>query len=351
MVTLKRENNARRSQAMTFSCLGKLRGVSVRDFNRWKRVLTGLLDRSVRGIPKNLLVIGLAESGIIPSALFHQVLAERCRTAGWICSTRRPARGLYFSESHSHAPHHVLPIPSEKPAEIWFVEDELTTGRTLVQVALKACRNTGVRRVRFFAFADTRAAHHRKWFDRMLHLHGIRASLHALKKTSEFENAAEPTDHPAEAELHDACGGPDGNPPDETAPMLQTDHHWHWPDRRPGLSIQRSPEMALPVGLEGSLLAVGEAIDLGIHVVQANPAMHLHHITLSPWEVDGSHIRTRLRIGENYYLYNHHRLKPPVYLLNDPIDNHVARCAARLLGGLDMPVRPLGWPSGSRHDL
>ena len=96
---------------------------------------------------------------------------------------------------------------------------------------------------------------------------------------------------------------------------------------------------------------MGEAVDLGIRVVQANPKMRLHHITLSPWEVDGRHIRSRLRVGPDYYLYNYHRLKPPVYLLNDPIDAWVGQCAARLLAGLKMPVEILRWPGVNSRDF
>ena len=41
-------------------------------------------------------------------------------------STRRPAPGLNFFESHSHGPRHCLVLPDKQVDEIWFVEDEIS---------------------------------------------------------------------------------------------------------------------------------------------------------------------------------------------------------------------------------
>ena len=92
---LKRENNNRRRNAMTFSCLGKVTGTSTIILNVWKSGLEQVFLAACRARPLTQapLVIGLAESGIIPSALFHQIVRRRCPSAGWICSTRRPSTG------------------------------------------------------------------------------------------------------------------------------------------------------------------------------------------------------------------------------------------------------------------
>lgn len=102
-----------------------------------------------------------------------------------------------------------------------------------------------------------------------------------------------------------------------------------------------SPEAA---GISGSLLVVGEAVDLGLHLTQVNPGLQMHHVTLSPWVVNGDAIKTRLEVADAYYLYNPHRLRAPVHLLNDPLDEVVGRAVVDRLRPLGYPVTPIRFP-------
>jgi len=340
---LKRENNVRRRHAITFSCLGKLCSTDGADLCRWKSRLEDLLcgaltHQPLAGPP---LIIGLAESGIIPSALFHQILGKMGIRAGWICSTRRPACGIRFVESHSHGPEHILPFPPARPGELWFVEDEITTGRTLLHLSISLCRRLHLKRVRFFAFLDTRASHHHVRFRARLRKEGIVFSTHTLF----------PADPPSCEAVVEHRDEKDGFPAIESADAVishEPEIGWHLPRLRPGLRNQPPP--AVRPGprhksgsrrLTGSLLAVGEAVDLALPLVQANPDLHLRHITLSPWEIDRKYIFDRMDIPGGYYLYNPQSLQPPFHLLYDPIDASVGEAAAELLSEAGFAVEIL----------
>ncbi|AOY60061.1 MULTISPECIES: phosphoribosyltransferase domain-containing protein [Desulfococcus] len=332
---LKRENNARRRNAMTFSCLGKIAGTGAATLGLWKAGL-GKLFRSacrVRPVTQAPLVIGLAESGIIPSALFHQVVREACPAAAWICSTRRPSPGIAFSEHHSHAPDHSLPDPEIRPTELWFVEDEITTGRTLLGLSLNLCRRLDQRRVRYVAFTDARSPEARRRFDAILSADGIRSSLHVLfpEPPPGTDTVREEIRLSADPAIHDA--------PQQSVSSTVSD--WLFPASRPALGRQVCPDIPLPTGLTGSLLAVGEAVDLGVRIVLANPGLQLRHVTLSPWEVDDVHIHNRLDIPGDYYLYNPHTLRPPLYILNDPVDAAVGLAARERLEAMGFSPRLL----------
>jgi len=322
---LKRENNSRRQNAVTFSCLGKLKAINHSMLCRWKRCLEKLARDSLseQGISRHPLIIGLAESGIVLSALFHQMLREQNICADWVCSTRRPSDGIHFRESHSHGPDHVLPLPRHNPSELWFVEDEITTGRTILRLALKLCHTMKVFRIRLFAIADTRSTDDMDQFRSALHEHGISHSTRTLLR---FQHKDE--DFPADGLLKN------DDPPKNRMqiPYENSLENWHFPLQRPAL--RNLPDVILPVlnrGLRGALLVIGEAVDIGLKFVQENPELSLHHITLSPWKIDNRHIFNRLDISGKYYLYNYHTLCSPLYLLNDPIDNDIAAEVENLL--------------------
>ncbi len=309
MYHLKRDRNKRRRDAVTFSCLGKLNAANRAVISRWSEYIEILLQKEIREKPvtKSPLVIGLTESGIIPSAIVHQLLRKQGIQAKWICSTRRPSAGISFVETHSHGPSHILPVPENHHSELWFAEDEITTGRTLLELTIKLCVLTNIRQVRFFSFADIRSLLHIKQFDSILSDYGIEYSNHSLVKVQNSGNRP-----PLEALLKSEP---------ETIQASGSRSGWHLPGIRPALENQLDMRLNTSRKLHGSLLVVGEAVDIGLRLVQTNPDLSFHHVTLSPWEIDGVNIINRLDIGNGYYLYNHHNLKPPLYILNDPIDS------------------------------
>ncbi|OQX11041.1 MAG: hypothetical protein BWK80_45175 [Desulfobacteraceae bacterium IS3] len=343
---LKRDNNIHRQDAVTFSFLGKLGSASAAELRKWKNCLKLLIREACneREISPHPLIVGLAESGIIPSALFHQLLRNAGISADWICSTRRPSRGIHFNESHSHGPDHIIPLPHSCPTELWFVEDEITTGRTLLHLSLRLCRMMNMRSVRFFAVADSRSDHHKAQFRSVLKDHGIHYAVHTLVQMKRREeNKSYPdislTDGIGEGSLRVS----------HTESHLWHGKNWHFPRQRPALrnlSDVFFPPDPLLTGIfrtarKGSLLVVGEAVDIALGFVQKNTSLSFRHITLSPWKIDGKNIFNRLDICKKYYIYNYHSLKSPLYILNDPIDADIGGEAAAVLSKKGFFVRRL----------
>lgn len=75
-------------------------------------------------------VIGLSESSI----LLGRLVSEFITHSPFIFSTRYPIQGMIgFIEPHSHFPHHYINLNAIKDArEVCIVEDEITTGNTLL---------------------------------------------------------------------------------------------------------------------------------------------------------------------------------------------------------------------------
>lgn len=341
---LKRDNNIHRQDAVTFSFLGKLESASGAELRKWKNCLKLLIRDACneREISQRPLIVGLAESGIVPSALFHQLLRKAGVSADWICSTRRPSRGIHFNESHSHGPDHILPLPQSRPTELWFVEDEITTGRTLLHLSLRLCRMMNMRQVRFFAVADSRSDHHKAEFRSVLKDHGIHYAVHTLVQMARREENKSFPDSCLSDGIGESCV-------QSYKSRVGFAHHWHFPRQRPALGNLSDvffPSDSLPARIfrsirEGSLLVVGEAVDIGLRLVQKNSALSFRHITLSPWKIDGKNIFNRIDICRKYYIYNYHSLKSPLYILNDPIDADIGAEAASVLSEKGFFVRRL----------
>jgi len=332
---LKRENNPHRQNAITFSCLGKLQSANLSLLNKWKTRLGGMIQQALNknAVPCSALIIGLAESGIIPSALFHQILREQGIHAEWICSTRRPSSGIHFKETHSHGPDHILPMPFRQPEELWFVEDEITTGRTVLQLALNLCEVMNIRQVRFFAIADTRSSEDASRFEMLLNDHGIEHSLHVLFMLGS-ENS------PPERGTGSVLAAKDIRKSGITTSDNDFEANWHFPRQRPALRSQfdasvyfseRFPTQKEKKNCHGTLLPVGEAVDIALRIIQEPHGLSFRHVTLSPWQIDGKNIFSRLDICGKYYLYNYHHLKSPLYILRDPVDAHIGKEMVNLL--------------------
>ncbi len=360
---LRRDGNPLRQSAMSFSCLGKVVSCDAACLERWGRALDPMIRNLRRSVSIGRpLVVGLAESGIVPSALVHRNLIHIGADAGWICSSRRSGNGLAFVERHSHGKDHILPLPPEchhpspgpdhRPApwsELWFAEDEITTGQTLFHLCLSMCEALNIRTVRLLAFTDIRDEAQRRHFSRAMDAAHIRFSLHTV--LPEFD-AANPQKEPvkplfaaAETKGRRQSGYPDGA------------DQWRLTRIRPARSVQIRPAMSAgasgwtgssqrtdaihPADLAGTILPVGEAVDLCLLLLAAAPGLRFRHITLSPWRAGHGVIRSRLDIGDRYYLYNPETLSGPLWILADPVDEKVADAALRTLGAAGYDARML----------
>lgn len=284
-----------------------------------------------KGVSRYPLIIGLAESGIIPSALIHQILREKGVHAHWLCSTRRLACGVRFTEAHSHGPDHVLTMPHHKPTELWFVEDEITTGRTLLRLSTILCRTMNIRKVRFFAIADSRSIRHIAGFRTFLNKCHIDYTIHSLLRLAP----------PEEDRTSFISSENDVDEDKNIEECFEDSGNWHFSNHRPALKNQLDITLPFPKNLRGSLLVVGEAVDIALRFVQMNPDLSFHHITLSPWLTDSMNIVNRLNIGEKYYLYNYHTLKPPLYIISDPVDEAIGDEARQILSELGLSAKHL----------
>ena len=310
---LERLNNPLRKTAISFNCLAKLGAVTRTELSECRHVLRGMIERSMRGsrITGPVLVVGMVESGVILSSLMHQEAQSLGIDTFWMCSTRRPASGVQVMELHSHAPHHILPLPDVHIEEIWIVEDEITTGRTILQVAQMLTEALGARKVRIFALADIRTPQQQRWFRESLESAHIWLSLHYVFRPANLVPHADPC-------VPEIC--PADSPLSIVTAHPKSADAWHLRCLRPALQVQREPSFQNDQPLSGSMLVIGEAMDLAVRMIQDNPGLTLHHVTRSPWRIDNKAIFDCLHIEPHFYLYNLSNADVPLTILADPID-------------------------------
>ncbi|CAK8721127.1 Phosphoribosyl transferase [Candidatus Electronema halotolerans] len=241
-----------------------------------------------------MLLIGLTESGIVPSFLMH---IEACRQGipcKWVCSTRRTGiAGLPFQELHSHGPDHTLPLPPEETAEVWIVEDEITSGTTVKNLISQIQEHLAAPVFRIFSFADSRSAEQKEDFFHQFSGCGKRCLFHALASAAELCSSA-PPDSICKAA---AC----------PADLLRS------------MAAQLGKAHLLRKQGGEHLLVVGESVSTAVLLVVAGIFECFHHVTLSPWSVDHVNITSRMDFAE-YYLYNWQQMHRPVHLLHDQAD-------------------------------
>lgn len=149
---------------------------------------------------------------------------------------------------------------------MWFVEDEITTGRTILNLVLRLCSLLKVKYVRLFALADTRPAAQVTQFNSILTSYNINYSIHTLIE-AEIQTLTESQNcllNEEKAEI--------------SIPKNKNAHDWHFYDQRSALKAQFNTIQELPKSLTGTLLVIGEAIDIGIKLVQNNPSLLFQHI-------------------------------------------------------------------------
>ena len=326
---VKRDNNPHRQDALTFSCMGKLNPVSGSDLIEFGRYLLELLNisKSRRDIPKDVLIIGVAESGIIPSQLMHIETTKQDLKTNWICSTRRLSSGIEFKENHSHGPEHILPIPKCQISEIWIVEDEITTGNTLLNLLFHLSEHLKINSVTVFSFADFRTKEQKKTFLKIIHTKNIKCYFHnsnilGLNSTPFVKCSSVVLKEPGYIKPKytiNKTGAISGD----------LKNRWQMADKRPALGDRSG--LCLNTNLwkvseqysSGTILTIGEAVDMAVCYVMANLKLTFQQITLSPWVVDNKAIFNRLEFNKKYYLYNYKNLKEPLFILSDPIDKEI----------------------------
>ena len=263
---------------------------------------------------------------------------EACRLAvpcKWICSTRRPcSSGVFFQETHSHSPYHTLPIPQRRFAEIWIVEDEITTGSTIKNLLHQIKDHVPAEVFRVFSLVDFRSEEQKKEFFHPANAHTKPYLFHtavslaetggdALERINNSEQQKTPTAKTPPAKTPTACY------PDAVLQKSAVEC---------GLHTQQIPVNGYA---DGTLLVIGEAVRTAAHLVAAGTYRSFQHITLSPWQVDDISITSRICLHKKHYLYNDQVREGPVYLLHDPTDYATGETIQRQLEEQGIPVEQL----------
>ncbi|MBF0200463.1 MAG: phosphoribosyltransferase domain-containing protein [Desulfamplus sp.] len=445
---IKRDNNPLREEAFTLSCLGKLFPASSRELTRCGRWLSELLgsissdidggitnpdDPCKVGVEKtggqcHVLIVGLTESGIIPAFLMYMEASRRWGDGKGpnphlVYSTRRAVPGIPFSETHSHGPDHTLPLEGGHCDEIWvkggnfdevwIVEDEITSGNTVLNLMLGLQNHMTIKRIRVFAFADFRDDVQKCEFIRTASGKNIHCSVHIpVIRSGPWDLSSPGENSPYHGEnlsfsgenspyhgknlsslssifdlsfkdnIKDNTVDPcipmeqlsfkdniKGNTVDHCIPMEQLSFKdnikdnivvpsvsmeqlghisgsWHMQQRRPALGVKTGPffdpsRWRVPGEFSrGTLLAVGESVDMAAAIVLANPGLSFQQISLSPWKVDGKNICSRMEIGDKYYFYNYESLNEPVFILYDPVDYEIGMEVMEKLVSRGIDVKP-----------
>ncbi len=368
---IKRDNNPLREDAFTLSCLGKLFPASSRDLIRCSRWLAELLDQIIldihapaKGIktiasPCEVLIVGLTESGIIPAFLMYREASIRSMAGKYlkpylVYSTRRTIAGISFNENHSHGPDHIIPIKGGEFDELWIVEDEITSGNTVLNLITELQNHIQIKHVRVFAFTDFRDAAQKKRLLELTAANDIHCSVHIPvipSGDSALSSAIETLPFHREdiSRLHNSPGFSfECNP---FSPFNSLKYSWDMPDnwhlqtRRPALGVKNGiffdPEFwrVVPEFSKGSLLVIGESVDMAALIVLANPQISFQQISLSPWKVDNKNILSRMMIGDKYYLYNYENLMEPVFILFDPVDHDIGIDVMKKIKARGMDVK------------
>ncbi len=132
----KRANNPKRSYLLVNPLQGKHLAVSPRESLRMMQTLGKQLAAE---FPEARLVIGFAETATAIGAMAASCFGEDCV---YIHTTREPLpenSAVYFEEEHSHAIEQLLYCREmerwlEKTETVIFIDDEISTGKTLLNI-------------------------------------------------------------------------------------------------------------------------------------------------------------------------------------------------------------------------
>lgn len=258
VIRVKRESNAKRQFGVTFAHLGKLNPIFDLHLRDLICCFGDLIGNAVSCCHPT--VLGLAESGIVPSFAMHRACLELGILSRWCCTTRASSPNCdRFAEPHSHAPHHFVPanLLDKHLEELWIVDDEITTGATLNNLLECLLANRKLERVRIFSLLDTRDSASVISFDNYWQRKGVAVTVESVMTVS-------------------SC-------------FWQQD--WDVVHRMPANHPPRT-------------YFTGESIVHGLPLLLSGELQALQQITLSPWTVDGVNILSRQEKSTGYYLYN-----------------------------------------------
>lgn len=282
--TVTRHNNPLRKHGLAHRDLGKVGPVVP------ERVIK-LAGRLVGdGLPFHKpLIMGLSESSI----LLGRVICEYYGGGLFLFSTRYPRdeSGMVpFTEIHSHAPSQFLQLSNLGDCrEIVIVEDEITTGNTIINLIEVLAKNLpSLKRVALFALKALCASDRFTELSSRARAIGVDLSIRSLYQDSRYEESCQ------------------AHQPVLSSPsreLVSQAHFSEWERGRGRLEAfkienahlrrQRWEEALTGLSLPRSLTVIGasEAIDLAFEITGAlsrrGHRTFFRHLTISPWEVPG----------------------------------------------------------------
>lgn len=343
---LERENNPHRQEAFTAVFLGKICPVTSSDLNIGTEYLATLLEESldIQPVVGDVLIIGLTESGVIPSILMQRNASRKGITNTLLSSTRRFSSGIVFTERHSHGPDHSIPIPQKNVTEVWLVEDEITTGLTIFEILSKFCYQLDIQKVRVFAFTDFRDKTQRAELISAARDLNIDCLFHSFLSSNNSNTTAKNTVK-FSGNVKTNLYFPKTSMKASMKDTVSKADAWHLPDIRSALKQQQSKivgrigRQVAKTSQHCNVLVVGEAIDIATHLALSNPRIAFQHITLSPWKIDGSSIISKITFDNKLYLYNYENLNRNIFIINDPIDQLITSTIENQLRDLGFIVK------------
>ncbi|MBM9518291.1 phosphoribosyltransferase domain-containing protein [Desulforhopalus vacuolatus] len=341
---IERENNPKRREAFTADFLGKISPVNNDNLLTGCECLETILKRSlkVQSAGENILIIGLTESGIIPSILMQKVARENGMTTALLSSTRRPSTsGIVFTEKHSHGPNHSIPVPSPEISEIWIVEDELTTGNTVFEVLSRFCFQLKIKTIRIFALVDFRNKKQKKEAFIIAQSFDVKCIFQSFLVFTD-------TSFTDPKKILSTTINTENSAPERKNRLKDIGHHdsWLMYKYRSALYEQHNkedndPNWHLSDSFEDTtVLVIGETVDIATRLALKNPGFSFQHITLSPWKIDNASIVSRLDFDNKYFLYNYKNLSRMICILNDPIDKEISKIVKNKLEEYGFTVCP-----------